>query len=57
MISTESVSFSYRGMDAVLRNITVHESAGHCLALLGNNGAGKSTFLKCLNRILPAKTA
>ncbi|WP_026651049.1 ABC transporter ATP-binding protein [Butyrivibrio proteoclasticus] len=55
MINTKCVSFSYRGMDAVLRNITVHEGAGHCLALLGNNGAGKSTFLKCLNRILPAK--
>lgn len=55
MIDTKCVSFSYRGMDAVLRNITVQESAGHCLALLGNNGAGKSTFLKCLNHILPAK--
>lgn len=55
MISTKCVSFSYRGMDAVLRNITVQEGPGHCLALLGNNGAGKSTFLKCLNRILPAK--
>ena len=55
MINTEHVCFSYRGMDAVLRDISVHETEGHCLALLGNNGAGKSTFIKCLNRILPAK--
>ena len=52
MIQAEHVKFAYRGMDPVLRDLNLSETSGHCLALLGNNGAGKSTFLKCLNRIL-----
>ncbi len=52
MIQAEHVYFSYRGMEPVLKDLNLTEEAGHCLAFLGNNGAGKSTFLKCLNRIL-----
>ena len=52
MIQAEHVRFSYRGMEPVLRDLNLYEEAGRCLAFLGNNGAGKSTFLKCLNRIL-----
>jgi iron complex transport system ATP-binding protein len=39
-------------MEEVLKDLSLNEEAGHCIAFLGNNGAGKSTFLKCLNRIL-----
>ncbi len=52
MIRAEHVRYAYRGMEAVLKDLSMEESAGHCLALLGNNGAGKSTFLKCIDRIL-----
>lgn len=52
MIQAEHVYFSYRGMQPVLKDLVLREEAGHTLAFLGNNGAGKSTFLKCLNRIL-----
>lgn len=55
MIHSEHVRFAYRGAPPVLKDLNLEESAGHCLALLGNNGAGKSTFLKCLNRILEPK--
>lgn len=55
MIQAEHVRFAYRGMEAVLRDMNLEQDAGHCLAMLGNNGAGKSTFLKCLNRILEPK--
>ncbi len=55
MIQAENVNFSYRGVDLVLRNICLEETSGHCIALLGNNGAGKSTFIKCLNRIIPVR--
>ena len=51
MIRAEHIRFAYRGMEAVLKDLSMSETAGHCLALLGNNGAGKSTFLKCINRI------
>lgn len=52
MIRAEHVSYAYRGAKEVLKDLSMSEKAGHCLALLGNNGAGKSTFLKCINRIL-----
>ena len=52
MIQAEHVRFAYRGMEPVLRDLNLTEETGRCLAFLGNNGAGKSTFLKCLNRIL-----
>ena len=52
MIQAEHIRYAYRGAKLVLRDLSMSETAGHCLALLGNNGAGKSTFLKCINRIL-----
>lgn len=55
MIRAEHVKFAYHGRDPVLQDLSLQETAGHCIALLGNNGAGKSTFLKCLNRILEPK--
>lgn len=55
MIQVEHVKYSYHGREAVLKDICLTETEGHFLALLGNNGAGKSTFLKCINRILEAQ--
>lgn len=55
MIQAEHVHFAYRNLEPVLKDLSLSEENGHCLAFLGNNGAGKSTFLKCLNRILETK--
>lgn len=55
MIEARDIFFGYRGDAAVLRGLSFQEEGGHFVALLGNNGAGKSTFLKCLNRILEPK--
>lgn len=52
MINAQHVQFAYHGRQPVLQDLNLQEQEGHCIALLGNNGAGKSTFLKCLNRIL-----
>ena len=52
MIHAENVNFSYHTDENVLKAVCLKEEAGHCIALLGNNGVGKSTFLKCFNRIL-----
>lgn len=51
MIRAEHIRYAYRGMEPVLKDLSMRETGGHCLALLGNNGAGKSTFLKCIDRI------
>lgn len=56
MLSVEGLSFSYGGDRIILDGVGFDADAGHCVAVLGNNGAGKSTLVKCLNRILTART-
>jgi iron complex transport system ATP-binding protein len=52
MIQVESLGFSYNKSIKILNQIDFIAKEGHCLAVLGNNGAGKSTMIKCLSRIL-----
>ena len=52
MLNVENLSFHYRGGPEVLRDISFSLEEGQFLAILGNNGAGKSTMLKCFNQIL-----
>ena len=52
MLNVENLSFHYRGGPPVLRDVSFSLEAGQFLAILGNNGAGKSTMLKCFNQIL-----
>jgi iron complex transport system ATP-binding protein len=50
-ISARSIHFDYSGND-VLQGIEFNFKPGECIAILGTNGTGKSTLLKCLDRIL-----
>ncbi len=52
MIKVKQLSYSYHKTNHILRNIEFSAGEGQCIAILGNNGAGKSTMVKCLNRIL-----
>ena len=53
MIEVKDLSFSYgRGTPEILKRIAFSAPEGTITAILGNNGVGKSTLLKCLNRIL-----
>ncbi len=52
MINVRQLSFSYDKAFQILKNIEFNAKEGQCIAILGNNGAGKSTMVKCLNRIL-----
>lgn len=52
MVYADHINFAYHTSESVLKDVCLKEEAGHCIALLGNNGVGKSTFLKCFNRIL-----
>ncbi len=48
-IRFDSVSFKYPSGDSeVLRDVDVHLPAGSTVALVGDNGAGKTTFVKLL---------
>ncbi len=54
MIKVENLSFKY-GKKEVLHDINFQVQLGECVAILGNNGAGKSSLVKCLNKIaMPA---
>ncbi|MGI5823760.1 MAG: ABC transporter ATP-binding protein [Dethiobacteria bacterium] len=51
ILSAEGVAFHYPS-HLVLDDIRFEVNKGDCLAILGTNGVGKSTLLKCINRIL-----
>lgn len=53
MIEVKDISFSYdHGQQVVLDKVGFTLEPGQCMAILGNNGVGKSTLLKCMDRIL-----
>ena len=53
-IQAEDISFSYSHdmARAVFRNVSLTVHSGNVFCLLGPNGIGKSTLLKCLSNIL-----
>ena len=50
MIEIRNLSFFY-GKRQVLKNVSFSAGPGDCVAILGNNGVGKSTLITCLNKI------
>ena len=54
MIQVKDICYHYHGGGEILKNVSFDLEPGQFLAILGNNGVGKSTLLKCLNRILKA---
>ncbi|MGH9224836.1 MAG: ABC transporter ATP-binding protein [Acidimicrobiales bacterium] len=51
-IAFEDVSFAYAGRDApALDGLNLRIGAGECVALVGHNGAGKTTVVKLLLRL------
>lgn len=46
----------YYGGSHVLRNIELSVPAGSCTVLLGRNGVGKTTLLRCLMGLLPLRS-
>ncbi len=60
MLKVKNLNFSYKNNSKknteVLKDINLHIKKGESVAILGNNGTGKSTLVKCLNKILKADT-
>ena len=54
MLSIEGLSKKYRGTETYsAENITLEVKDGEVCGLVGSNGAGKSTIIKCITGILP----
>jgi len=47
----DGIEFTYRSTP-VLKGVTLDVEKGEIVTLLGPNGVGKTTFLKCLNKVL-----
>jgi branched-chain amino acid transport system ATP-binding protein len=52
MLSCHDLSVAYEGVTAV-EGITLSVEPGEIVTLIGANGAGKSTILKCLSGLVP----
>ena len=52
MMQVKNLRYRYKGCPDVLKDVSFDVAPGKFLAILGNNGVGKSTLLKCFNHIL-----
>ena len=53
-ITFENVSFNYVNSDVkILKDISLHINPGKKIAIVGENGSGKTTFVKCLSGLYP----
>ncbi len=52
MIKIENLFFKYKDSDFVLNDLNIEINKGECIAIVGKNGAGKSTFAKLIAGIL-----
>jgi putative ABC transport system ATP-binding protein len=51
-VDFEHVTYAYPGGPPVLRDLDVHVAAGQRVAVVGETGSGKSTFVKLLTRLM-----
>ncbi len=56
ILEVQNGSFGYPKAPVILDNINLSLDEGHILAILGPNGIGKTTLLKCMIGLLPWRT-
>jgi branched-chain amino acid transport system ATP-binding protein len=55
ILSIEGAHVAYEGIISALRGVSLEVHEGQIVALLGSNGAGKSSTLKAISGLLPAE--
>ena len=53
VVEGRNISFQYQDSTEGIRNINFALQPGEIILVTGNSGSGKSTFLKCLNGLIP----
>jgi len=53
LLTISNLSFSYDSSAQVLDNVSITVKKGETWAIIGKNGSGKSTFIRCLARLEP----
>jgi ABC-type multidrug transport system ATPase subunit len=51
VFSAENISFNFKSGEQALRNITLNETGGKLIGIMGGSGAGKTTLLNVLSGI------
>lgn len=52
LLQVKNLSFAYNSSRTILEDISLNVQKSEVLGILGPNGTGKTTFIKCINRIL-----
>ncbi|MBL4540140.1 MAG: ATP-binding cassette domain-containing protein, partial [Oceanicaulis sp.] len=52
ILSVDQLEKTYRGGVKAVRDVSFDVDAGELAALVGESGCGKTTTLKCINRLL-----
>lgn len=55
LLAVDNVEVRYQGSILVLKNVSLRVAAGEIVALLGSNGAGKSTTLKAISSLIQSE--
>ena len=53
ILKVENGCFGYPKQDEILTDINIQLDEGHILSVLGPNGIGKTTLLKCMIGLMP----
>ena len=51
-LKVKDLSYSYNGKDIVLKDLNFSINQGECVAIIGSNGVGKTTLMKCILNML-----
>ena len=52
LLKLENLSKTYKTGDEALKNIDLEVNEGEFIAVIGSSGAGKSTMIRCINRLI-----
>lgn len=56
IMDIKNAEFSYNGKKSIFQNVNISIEKGDVLCILGPNGTGKSTLIKCMNSLLKLKS-